>query len=145
VKSVDVRGRQFSSPDSSGIGYDNKQVDAFLDAARIRLAAMESTDRPAGPLVSAAILAQWTAWAESTTFSTRRLRVGYDRAEVAACVDAIRGEFRGVRQPPLTWQAGHGKRFTTTRPGYDVEEVDAFLDKAEARLAAIRATNKGAT
>ena len=26
--------------------YDKKQVDAFLDAAGIRLAAMESTDRP---------------------------------------------------------------------------------------------------
>ena len=29
--------------------------------------------------------------------------------------------------------------------GYDVREVDAFLDKAEPRLAAMRATDKGAT
>ena len=67
VKSDDVRGKQFSSTD--GPHYDKKQVDAFLDAAGIRLAAMESTDRPAGPLVSGAILAGWAEWADSTRFS----------------------------------------------------------------------------
>jgi hypothetical protein len=30
--------------------YDKNQVAAFLDATGIRPAAMESTDRPAGPL-----------------------------------------------------------------------------------------------
>ena len=30
---------------------------------------MESTDRPAGPLVSGAILVGWAEWADSTTFS----------------------------------------------------------------------------
>jgi DivIVA domain-containing protein len=39
----------------------------------------------------------------------------------------------------------HRTQFTTTRLGYDVQQVDAFLDKAEPRLAAIRATDKGAT
>ena len=51
----------------------------------------------------------------------------------------------GSGEPHLTWPAAHGKQFTTTRPGYDVEQVDAFLDKAEPRLAAIRATDQGAT
>ena len=50
------------------IGYDKKQVAAFLDAAGIRLAAMESTDRPERPLVSGAILAEWAEWADSTRF-----------------------------------------------------------------------------
>ena len=63
---------------------------------------------------------------------------GYDPAEVDALVSAIRDEFHGVRRPPLTWPVAHGQRFTTTRSGYDVKEVDAFLDKAEPRLAAIR-------
>ena len=67
VKSDDVRGKQFSTHRP---GYDKKQVDAFLDAAGIRLAAMESTDRPAGPLVSGAILVGWAEWADSTTFET---------------------------------------------------------------------------
>ena len=44
--------------------YDKKQVAAFLDAAGIRLAAMESADRPTGPLVSDAILAGWAEWAD---------------------------------------------------------------------------------
>ena len=65
VRSDDVRGKQFSTHRR---GYDKKQVDAFLEAAGLRLAAMESTDRPAGPLVSGAILAGWAEWADSTTF-----------------------------------------------------------------------------
>ena len=143
VRADKVRGKQFSTDDD---GYDKKQVAAFLDAAGIRLAAMESTDRPSGPLVSVAIL---VAWADSTRFSTSRLRVGrYDTAEVDAFREAIRDTFLGVRRSPLTWRAPPGKQFTTTRrlrPGYDPEEVDAFLDKAEPRLAAVRAADKGAT
>ena len=68
-------------------GYDKKQVAAFLDAAGIRLAAMESTDRPGRPLVSGAILARWAKWADPTRFLTRRLREGYDTAEVDAFLD----------------------------------------------------------
>ena len=49
---------------------------------------MESTDRPERPLVSGAILAGWAEWADSTRFSTRRRREGYDTAEV----DAFREE-----------------------------------------------------
>ena len=139
---------QFSSTNDDP-RYDKKQVAAFIDAARIRLAAMESTDRPAGPLVSGAILADWAEWAEwadSTRFSIRRLRVGRSHtAEVDAFREAIRDTFLGVSRSPLPWHAARGKRFTTTRPGYDVEQVDAFLDKAVPRLAAMRATDKAAT
>ena len=66
VRSDDVRGKQFSTHRP---GYDKTQVDAFLEAAGLRLAAMESTDRPVGPLVNSAILAGWAEWADSTTFS----------------------------------------------------------------------------
>jgi DivIVA domain-containing protein len=139
VTSRDVRRAQFSKQSSDdGRGYDDKQVKAFLDAAGIRLAAMESTDRPSGPLVSGAILARWAAWADSTTFPIRRWTAGYDTAEVDAFLDVIRATFHGIRPPPLTWPGTHGNQFTTTRHGYDVKQVDAFLDKAEPRLAAIR-------
>ena len=70
---------------------------------------------------------------------------GYDKAEVDAFRSVVRDTFLGVRRPPLTWPAAHGKQFPTHWPGYDVEQVDAFLDKAEPRLAAMRATDKGAT
>ena len=137
------RPRQAVPSTDESPGYDKKQVDAFLDAAGIRLAAMESTDRPAGPLVSGAILAKW---ADSTRFSTSRLRVGrYDTAEVDAFRDAIRDTFLGVGGSPLTWRAPPGKQFTTTRrlrPGYDPEQVDAFLDKAERKLAAMESTDR---
>ena len=43
VKSDDLRGKQFSTHRP---GYDKKEVAAFLEAAGLRLAAMESTDRP---------------------------------------------------------------------------------------------------
>ena len=67
VRSDDLRGKQFSTHRP---GYDKTQVDAFLEAAGLRLAAMESTDRPTGPLVSGALLAGWAEWADSTTFET---------------------------------------------------------------------------
>src|SRR5215216_1235572 len=78
VRAGDVRGKHFAlATDDPHDGYDPKQVDAILDAAGIRLAAMESTDSPEGPLVSGAILAEW-AESDSTRFSTTpRLRKGY--------------------------------------------------------------------
>ena len=140
--------------------YDKKQVDAFLVAAGIRLAAMESTDRPERLPVSGAILAGWAEWADSTRFSTRRLREGYDTAEVDAFREAIRDTFLGASKPPDEWPTVQdlmpwpspskhparsddvrGRQFSTHRPGYDPEQVDAFLDKAEPRLAAMRATD----
>ena len=48
-------------------------------------------------------------------------------------------------KPPARSDDLRGKQFSTHRPGYDKEQVDAFLDKAEPRLAAMRATDKGAT
>jgi hypothetical protein len=146
VRSDKVRGQQFSYTygvdDATPDLYDKKQVDAFLDAASIRLAAMESTDRPERPLVSGAILAEW---ADSTRFSTRRLREGYTTAEVDAFRKELRDRFFGVKQPPRPGSRNRPgpKRawFSTTRgwsrPGYDVQEVDAFLNMAKLRLAAI--------
>jgi hypothetical protein len=171
VRARNVRGKWFPSTEADRDGYDKKQVATFLDAAGIRLAAMESTDlaamestdRPTGPLVSGAILAEWAEWADSTRFSTTpRLREGYATAEV----DAFRKELRdtllaaslGVRQPPLTWDDVHRKWpgkwvddtylwFSTTRgwsrPGYDMQEVDAFLNMAKLRLTAMRPTDRG--
>jgi DivIVA domain-containing protein len=109
---------------------------------------MESTDRPQEPLVSSAVLAEWARWADSTRFSTtRRLREGYDTAEVDALREELRDSFLGVRQPPLTWHAVHRKRFTVTalRPGYDVKQVDAFINEAEVRLAEMRRSDKRGT
>jgi len=145
VRADDVRGKRFKM---ARRGYDVVQVDAFCDEAEQRLAAMRPTDKPDGS-VSGAILTGWAEWADSTRFSTSRLRVGrYDTAEVDAFREAIRDTFLGVSGPPLTWPAADGKQFPTTRrlrAGYDPEQVDAFLDKAEPRLAAMRATDKGAT
>jgi DivIVA domain-containing protein len=171
VKSDDVRGKQFSSTSESGPGYDKTEVGAFLEAAGIRLAAMErreipgvlcmSTDRPDRPLVSDAILAGWAEWADSTRFLPSRRREGYDTAEVDAFREEVRDTFLGVRRPPDEWPTGQdlmpwpspskpparsnvlrGKQFSTHWPGYDVEQVDAFVDKAEPRLAAMRRSDK---
>jgi DivIVA domain-containing protein len=141
MRSDEVHGKQFPSTDADHGVYDKWQVAAFLEAAAIRLAAMESTDRPEEPLVSGAILTGWTEWADSTRFETsRRLWEGYATAEVDAFRKALRDTFLGVRPPPLTWDEAHDTQFTPTRlrPGYKVEQVDAFVDKAEQRLAAMR-------
>ncbi len=56
--------------------------------------------------------------------------------QVDTFLEAIHATFLGVRQPPLTAEEVATKQFVTThlRPGYDVKEVDAFLDEVEARL-----------
>ena len=150
MRSDEVRGKQFPSTDADNGVYDKWQVAAFLEAAAIRLAAMESTDRPEEPLVSGAILAEWAEWADSTRFSTTpRLWEGYATAEVDAFRKELRDTFLGVRPPPLTWDevqrkwpgSGTHEWFSTTRgwsrPGYDMQQVDAFLKMAKLRLAAI--------
>ena len=132
VRSDEVRGKQFSSTDGG-------------------LAAEESTDRPQGPLVGDAILAEWAEWADSTRFSTTPyLGEGYATAEVDVFRKELRDTFLGARQPPLTWDevqrkwpgSEYQEWFSTTRgwsrPGYDVQEVDAFLNTTKLRLAAIR-------
>jgi DivIVA domain-containing protein len=120
-------------------GYDKKEVAAFLDAAGIRLAAMESTDRPVGPLVSSALLAGWAEWADSTTFSPERS--GYTATEVDNYLRAIRDTFRGLSKPPVRSDEVRGKQFPLTdgTEGYDKKEVAAFLDAAGIRLAAMEA------
>jgi DivIVA domain-containing protein len=141
MRSVEVRGKHFPSTDADHGVYDKWQVGAFLEAAAIRLAAMESTDTQEEPLVSGALLAEWAEWADSTRFSTTpRLWEGYATAEVDTFRKELRDTFLGVRPPPLTWDEAHDKQFTPThlRPGYKVKQVDAFLDKAEQRLAAMR-------
>ena len=108
VRSDDLRGKQFST---HWPGYDKKQVDAFLEAAGIRLAAMESTDSPAGPLVSGALLFAWAEWADSTTFETHRRPMS---AKVDAFREEIRDTFLGVRKPPVTSDDVRGKQFPST-------------------------------
>jgi DivIVA domain-containing protein len=65
--------------------------------------------------------------------------------EVDAFLSAIRDTFLGIREPSLTPDEIRAKQFSTTRlrPGYDEEEVDAFLDKAESRLAAQVSARRG--
>jgi DivIVA domain-containing protein len=135
VSSDDLRGQQFSSHRH---GYDTKQVDVFLEAAGLRLTAMESTDRPAGPLVSGAFLAAWAEWADSTTFDRRS---GYTATEVDSYLRAIRDTFLGVSQPPVRADNVRGKQFSSTDAGYDKTQVDAFLDAAGIRLAAMESTD----
>jgi DivIVA domain-containing protein len=135
VRSDDLRGQQFSTHRS---GYDKNEVDAFLEAAGVRLAAMESTDRPAGPLVSGAFLAEWADWADSTTFDWRS---GYTATEVDSYLRAIRDTFLGVSQPPVRADNVRGKQFPSTDTGYDKMQVDAFLDAAGIRLAAMESTD----
>jgi DivIVA domain-containing protein len=142
LKSDDVRGKQFPTRRLRE-GYDEKQVAAFLEAASLRLAAMESTDRPQGPLVSGAILAGWAEWADSTRFSTAGAsRDGYVTAEVDAFQEGLRDTLRWVRQPLLTSDEARDKQFTTDWAGYDSRQVDAFLLAAAWRLAVMESPDR---
>jgi len=65
--------------------------------------------------------------------------------EVDAFLGAVRDTFLGVREPPLTADEIRDKQFSATRlrPGYDQEEVDAFLELAEARLRTLGRASDG--
>ena len=96
-------------------GYDMEEVDAFLDEAELRLAAQASArahDAASGP-ASAAVQADVEQRRPESESDPE-----VDRAELAEWVQT--------------------RKFSTTglRPGYHMEEVDAFLDEAELRLAA---------
>ena len=80
--------------------------------------------------------------------TTPRLWEGYATAEVDAFRKELRDTFLGVSKPPRPGSRNRPgpKRatypwFSTTRglsrPGYAVQEVDAFLNMAKLRLAAI--------
>jgi DivIVA domain-containing protein len=142
VRADKVRGKQFPST-NEGPSYNKTQADAFLDAAGIRLAAMESTDRPDGPVASDAILTDWAEWADSARFSTTApLLQGYAAAEVDAFREELRDTFLGVRKPPVVSGHVRGKQFSTHRPGYDTQQVHAFIEKAAWRLAAMESKDR---
>jgi DivIVA domain-containing protein len=141
VRSDDLRRKQFSTHRP---GYDKKQVAAFLDAAGIRLAAMETTGRPAGPLVSGARLVLWAEWADSTTFPRGS---GYTATEVDNYLMAIRDTFLGVSKLPVRSDDLRRKQFSWAGEGtesYDRTQVDAFIEKAAWRLAATESTERPA-
>jgi DivIVA domain-containing protein len=98
----------------------------------LRLAAMESTDRPAGPLVSGALLVAWAEWADSTTFSKPSRGHGYVPIEVDAFREEIRDTFLGAARSPVRPDNVRVTQFPSTndRPGYDKKQVEAFLDAA---------------
>jgi len=145
VRSDDVRGKQFSTHRP---GYDEKQVAAFLDAASLRLAAMESTDKPEEPLASGATLAEWADWADSTTFSKASWRRrGYEQKEVGAFREEIRDTFLGATRSPVRAFNVRGTvssaiPFQREDPHYDKKQVDAFLVAAGIRLAAMESTDR---
>jgi DivIVA domain-containing protein len=115
-------------------------VDTFLQAAGLRLAAMESTDRPVGPLVDSAILAGWAEWATSPTFSAG----AYTATEVDNFLWAIRHTFRGKSRRPITADDVRSRQLPLAGEGikgYDKAQVDAFPDAVGIRLAAMEATD----
>ena len=97
VRSDDVRGKQSSTHRP---GYDKKQVDAFVEAAGLRLAAMESTDRSAGPLVSGAILSRGPSGPTQLHSQPVGGR-GYEPMGVDAFREEIRDTFLGATRSPV--------------------------------------------
>src|SRR4029453_5960513 len=141
VSSEDLRGKQFSTPHL--LGYDKTEGEAFVEAAGLRLAAMESTDRPAGAPGSGGTLAGWAEWVESTKFS-RVTGPACKARQVDAFQMAIHDTFLEVRKSPLRSDEFLGKQFPSTDADhgvYDKWQVAAFLEAAAIRLAAMESTD----
>ena len=133
MRSDDLRGKRFSTRRP---GYDMKEVDTFLEAAGLRLAAMESTDRPAGPLVSDAFLSRGPSGPTQRPSQNSYGGVA-GSIEVDAFRKKIRNTFLGTRRSPVKADKVRGKQFSTDDDDYDKKQVDAFLDAAGIRLAAM--------
>ena len=114
----DIRNKQFSTT-RMRLGYDEEEVDTFLDELETAF----------GQLIR----------------ENEELRI--ELAEAAPVATELAERTDQPRQPvsterlrrsgtPLTPGDIRNKQFSTTRlrPGYDEEEVDNFLDKAEAEL-----------
>jgi DivIVA domain-containing protein len=84
-----------------------------------------------GPLENGEILAGWAAWADSTTFSSRRRRDGYDKAEVDAFVDFVALSYGiRVRKPAAVTRQGHRvarRRTAYPLPGLNPHQVGMQL------------------
>jgi DivIVA domain-containing protein len=140
VLSVDVRKTAFRVVLR---GYDVRQVDDTLSE---RIRELEARER--GPAYrprhlengdrhkAAGFGSQWLVeWIRGATFSTTKLRPGYDANEVDAMLDRVVAGLND-QAPPFGSKDVREYRFTTVRlqPGYDVQEVDRFLDQLAAAL-----------
>ncbi len=167
LTSGEIRVKQFSTTRLRR-GYDEEEVDAFLDEAESRLAARLGARREtaaAGPEFGAAdpaaepvqirCLECGAESAEAARVCVRcgapavhQLSVAADPgAQVTSSSDATARQQLPSRPAP-DWEAGgamlagwvEARRFSTSRlrPGYDQEEVDAFLDEIRDSFLGVR-------
>ena len=127
MTSGDVHRKQFTSTEHQ-FGYDKRQVAAFLEAAGIRLAAMESKDRPPEPLVSGTILTDGPSGPTQQDFDHRHGPSG----------PVGRVGLVGLVAEWAEW--ADSTRFSTTRKrwGYDTAEVDAFQQEIRDTFLGVR-------
>ncbi|WP_159944201.1 MULTISPECIES: DivIVA domain-containing protein [unclassified Nocardiopsis] len=136
-------------------GYNEEDVDALLDRIEATLVALEGGPRT-GPLITADEV-------RNSRFRTTRLSPGYREEEVDDFLDLVvadlagrgLGRAGGRRTPPLPDTAAprrpthrpdltprdvREQQFATTRltTGYNEQEVDDFLDRAEFTLEALQ-------
>ncbi|MBX9387748.1 DivIVA domain-containing protein, partial [Streptomonospora nanhaiensis] len=85
LRPEDIRNKRFSTTRLT-TGYNEQEVDAFLDSAEITLDALQR-GRPERALLT-------SAQVDRVQFSTTRARPGYDPAQVDAFLDFLAAEFR---------------------------------------------------
>lgn len=138
-------------------GYVQADVDALLREVEATLAAFERGERPVHPVTASDVM--------RSQFRTTLMRPGYDEAEVDDFLDEVAETLRALGlyasgvsagrhsaeyfrhkhnphpapAPRLRPEDIRDKGFNTTRlrAGYAEEEVDTFLDRAEAAIAAL--------
>ncbi|TDQ54940.1 DivIVA domain-containing protein [Actinorugispora endophytica] len=143
-------------------GYVQEDVDALLRRVESTLSALEQGARPGGLITASDVM--------GSHFRTTMVRPGYDEEEVDTFLDEVAEALRArglyaseartgkhspeyFRQnappepapsPGMRPEDVRDKGFTTTRlrAGYAEEEVDEFLDRAEATIAALVSGNR---
>ncbi|MBO2528899.1 MAG: DivIVA domain-containing protein [Thermobifida fusca] len=158
LTSSDVRDKRFSTS-RLRLGYVQEDVDALLRRVEETLRALEQGTRPTKLITASDVM--------RAQFRTTVMRPGYDEEEVDAFLDEIAETLRELGlysqqlrtgkhsaeyfrreaapkprepvSPRMRPEDIRNKGFHTTRLriGYSDEEVDAFLDLAEATVAAL--------
>lgn len=120
LTAVQVRAMRFPRPPSGSGGYNEQEVDAFLEQVALALAGRGTltADEVRGVVFTSA-------------------RPGYDPHRVDAFLDQVERQLRTGKVAPTRLRSGQdlrAARLPRASHGYDSAEVDAFLARAAATL-----------
>ena len=127
LTSVDVLNQKFAATKFRE-GYDQDEVDDFLDRVTATLKEREGGGQASKPVTAQQI--------EGITFQTTKWREGYDQQEVDAFLDRVREQLTTAATPSDVQAYGSAPAWSPDAPASPVTPVDAVVAPAGVPIAA---------